>query len=162
MEEEEGEDGEEEAGADKVEPVVPNCLHATCSMQSTASLLVIRTHHATQQPTYNSEITTQSTYKTQHSTHMFNKELNIPLRAPCSSGESTAKSTWKTEGAVPCAVTLSIKIAQTPYMIGSLRPKALKYESFEGIGYSRTSQSKQTSNPNPRPRILEVQAISTP
>ena len=30
--------------------------------------------------------------------------------------------------------TLSIKIAQKPYIIGSLGPKALKYESFEGKG----------------------------
>ena len=29
-------------------------------------------------------------------------------------------------------LTLSIKIAQRPYIIGSLGPKALKYESFEG------------------------------
>ena len=32
----------------------------------------------------------------------------------------------------PCAQTLSIKIAQKPYIIGSLGPKALKYESLEG------------------------------
>ena len=31
--------------------------------------------------------------------------------------------------------TLSIKIAQKPYIIGFLGPKALKYESFEGKGY---------------------------
>ena len=31
-------------------------------------------------------------------------------------------------------LTLSIKIAQKPYRIGSLGPKALKYESFEGKG----------------------------
>ena len=30
--------------------------------------------------------------------------------------------------------TLSIKIAQKPYLTGSLGPKALKYESFEGKG----------------------------
>ena len=30
--------------------------------------------------------------------------------------------------------TLSIKIAQKPYIIGSLGPEALKYESFEGKG----------------------------
>ena len=30
-------------------------------------------------------------------------------------------------------VSLSIKIAQRPYIIGSLGPKALKYESFEGM-----------------------------
>ena len=29
----------------------------------------------------------------------------------------------------------SIKITQQPYIIGSLGPKALKYESFEGKGY---------------------------
>ena len=33
--------------------------------------------------------------------------------------------------------TLSIKIAQKPYIIGSLGPKALKYESFEGKGWGR-------------------------
>ena len=33
-------------------------------------------------------------------------------------------------------LTLSIKIAQKPYMIWSLGPKALKYESFEGKGYA--------------------------
>ena len=32
--------------------------------------------------------------------------------------------------------TLSIKTAQKPYIILSLGPKALKYESFEGKGYS--------------------------
>ena len=31
--------------------------------------------------------------------------------------------------------TLSIKIAQKPYTIGSLGPKALKYESFDAKGY---------------------------
>ena len=31
-------------------------------------------------------------------------------------------------------VTPSIKIAQKPQKIGSLGPKALKYESFEGKG----------------------------
>ena len=31
-------------------------------------------------------------------------------------------------------ITLSIKIARKPYTIGSLGPKALKYESFEGKG----------------------------
>ena len=31
-------------------------------------------------------------------------------------------------------LTLSIKIAQKPYIMGSLGPKALKYESFEGKG----------------------------
>ena len=31
-------------------------------------------------------------------------------------------------------ITLSIKIAQKPDIIGSLGPKALKYESFEGKG----------------------------
>ena len=31
---------------------------------------------------------------------------------------------------------LSIKIAQEPYITGSLGPKALKYESFEGKGTS--------------------------
>ena len=32
------------------------------------------------------------------------------------------------------SITLSINIAQKPYIMGSLRPKALKYESFEGSG----------------------------
>ena len=31
--------------------------------------------------------------------------------------------------------TLSIKIAHKPYIIGSLGPKALKYESFDAKGY---------------------------
>ena len=31
--------------------------------------------------------------------------------------------------------TLSIKIAQRPHIIGSLGPKALKYESLEGKGH---------------------------
>ena len=31
-------------------------------------------------------------------------------------------------------MTLSIKIAQKPYIIGSLGPKALKYESFDAKG----------------------------
>ena len=31
-------------------------------------------------------------------------------------------------------ITLSTKIAQKPYIIGSLGPKASKYESFEGKG----------------------------
>ena len=31
-------------------------------------------------------------------------------------------------------LTLSIKIAQKPYIIGSLGPKALKYESFDAKG----------------------------
>ena len=30
---------------------------------------------------------------------------------------------------------LSIKMAQKPYILGSLGPKALTYESFEGKGY---------------------------
>ena len=34
------------------------------------------------------------------------------------------------------ANTLSIKIAQKPYIIGSLGPKALKYESFDAKGYA--------------------------
>ena len=34
-----------------------------------------------------------------------------------------------------CSNTLSIKIAQKPYIIGSLGPKALKYESFDAKGY---------------------------
>ena len=33
-------------------------------------------------------------------------------------------------------LTLSIKIAQKPYIIRSFGPEALKYESFEGKGYS--------------------------
>ena len=33
-------------------------------------------------------------------------------------------------------ITLSIKIAQQPYVIGSLGPKALTYQSFEGKGKS--------------------------
>ena len=32
------------------------------------------------------------------------------------------------------SLTLSIKIGQKPYIIGSLGPKALIYESFEGKG----------------------------
>ena len=32
-------------------------------------------------------------------------------------------------------ITCSIKTAQKPYMIGSLGPKALKYESFDAKGY---------------------------
>ena len=36
--------------------------------------------------------------------------------------------------------TLSIKIAQKPYIIGSLGPKALKYESFEGKGSVRVQE----------------------
>ena len=32
-------------------------------------------------------------------------------------------------------LTLSIKKAQKPYIIGSLGPEALKYGSFEGKGY---------------------------
>ena len=35
---------------------------------------------------------------------------------------------WKTH-------TVSIKIAQKPYIIGSAGPKALKYESFDARGY---------------------------
>ena len=31
-------------------------------------------------------------------------------------------------------LTLRLKIAQKPYMVWSLGPKALKYESFEGEG----------------------------
>ena len=31
-------------------------------------------------------------------------------------------------------ITLSIKIAQKPYIIGSLGPKALKYESLDAKG----------------------------
>ena len=38
--------------------------------------------------------------------------------------------------------TLSIKIAQKPYIIVSLGPKALKYESFEGKGYANRTPSK--------------------
>ena len=34
----------------------------------------------------------------------------------------------------PSSLTLGIKIAQKPYIIGSLGPKALKYKSFEGKG----------------------------
>ena len=34
------------------------------------------------------------------------------------------------------SLTLSIKIAQKPYIIGSLGPKALKYESFDAKGIS--------------------------
>ena len=37
--------------------------------------------------------------------------------------------------------TLSIKIAQKPYIIGSLGPKALKYESFDAKGYLKPDQS---------------------
>ena len=33
------------------------------------------------------------------------------------------------------SLTLSINIAQKPYIIGSLGPEALEYESFEGKGY---------------------------
>ena len=38
--------------------------------------------------------------------------------------------------ALDCGVsgTLSIKIAQKPYIIASLGPKALTYKSFEGKG----------------------------
>ena len=42
------------------------------------------------------------------------------------------------------SLSLSIKIAQKPYKIGSLGPKALKYESFEGKGVSKP---KMASNP---------------
>ena len=44
---------------------------------------------------------------------------------------STCFSCRFLNGAALC-FTLSIKIAQKPYIIGSLGPKALKYESFEG------------------------------
>ena len=36
------------------------------------------------------------------------------------------------------SLSLSIKIAQKPYIIGSLGPKALKYECFEGKGMLST------------------------
>ena len=36
--------------------------------------------------------------------------------------------------------TLGIKIAQKPYIVGSLGPTALKYESFEATGYFRGSK----------------------
>ena len=36
-------------------------------------------------------------------------------------------------------ISLSIKIAQKPYIIGSLGPKALKYEFLEGKGMWATS-----------------------
>ena len=49
--------------------------------------------------------------------------------------------------------TLCIKIAQKPYIIGSLGPKALKYESFDakgkGPGYcygGDTSPKSRNSN----------------
>ena len=38
-------------------------------------------------------------------------------------------------------LTLSIKIAQKPHVIGSLGPKASKYESFEGKGKGGSSAS---------------------
>ena len=40
------------------------------------------------------------------------------------------------QATVPLIPLDSIKIAPKPYMIGSLGPKALKYESFEGKGLS--------------------------
>ena len=51
----------------------------------------------------------------------------MPKPKPNASGRRT--------GEIPIStLTLSIKIAQKPYIIGSLGPKALKYESFEGKG----------------------------
>ena len=52
--------------------------------------------------------------------------------------------------------TLSIKIAQKPFIIGSLGPKALRYESFEGTGYgfrirTRSFTSSLASTLDPRP-----------
>ena len=40
--------------------------------------------------------------------------------------------------------SLSIKIAQKPYVIGSLGPKALEYESFEGKGMVLPITQKKT------------------
>ena len=51
--------------------------------------------------------------------------------------------------AVAC-FPLSIKIAQQPYVTGSLGPKALKYESFEGKG-SRYVQKGENLLTTPRP-----------
>ena len=39
-------------------------------------------------------------------------------------------------------LTLSIKIAQQPYIIGSLGPEALKYKFFEGKGKGFTYHAK--------------------
>ena len=41
-------------------------------------------------------------------------------------------------------VTLGINIAQNPYITGSLGPKALKYESFEGKGKCQVVQGLES------------------
>ena len=56
----------------------------------------------------------------------------------------------------PEPLTLSIKLAQRPYMIVSLGPKALKYESFDGKGISlkpplRTLKTLTLKPLNPQP-----------
>ena len=40
-----------------------------------------------------------------------------------------------TQNLKPQTLHLSIKTAQKPYIIGFLGPKALKYASFEGLGF---------------------------
>ena len=51
-------------------------------------------------------------------------------------------------------LTLSIKIAQKPYIIGSSGPKAVKYESFEGKGKVMVRIffiiNSRSNNPNPQ------------
>ena len=46
-------------------------------------------------------------------------------------------------------LSLSIKVAQKPYIIGSLGPKALKYESFDAKGIN-------PQPPNPKAQVSEA------
>ena len=50
--------------------------------------------------------------------------------------------------------TLSIKIAQKPYIIGSLGPKALKYESFDAKGHMICEY--ESYHPSPCLQVLKV------
>ena len=65
-----------------------------------------------------------------------NRETRAPaLHQGDASRGHQAETISRNEGPKSSQVlTLSIKIAQKPYIIGSLGPKALKYESFEGKG----------------------------
>ena len=54
-------------------------------------------------------------------------------------------------------LTLTITIAQKPYIMGSLGPKTLKYESFEGKGNGRLMRPYMVPGGCARPRAPRVQ-----
>ena len=59
------------------------------------------------------------------------------LRNSSTSGRQVAKMKGADVAGSSKTHSFSIKIAQKPYIVGSLGPKALRYESLEPLGLSK-------------------------